>query len=153
MLKTKLTGLFILLLLLDQLSKFIISKSFQLFEEKILIQDFLSLFYVHNTGVAFSLFNHFPQLVLVFNFLFICLLLVIYWRVILRSDDLGSLVLFTILLAGAFGNFLDRLVHNYVIDFIVVNLQFWTIPTFNFADIYIFCACILLIIHYSFYSK
>ena len=44
---------------------------------------------------------------------------------------------YTFILAGAFGNILDRLINGFVIDFIYVHYKDFYWPAFNLADIYI----------------
>ena len=55
------------------------------------------------------------------------------------------------LFAGAIGNFIDRILHNYVIDFFYFSLI--NFPIFNVADIYVTCAMALFIILFLFYYK
>ena len=63
-----------------------------------------------------------------------------------RKGSVNTLiaVLFSMLLAGAAGNFWDRAVSGTVIDFIYVELI--DFPVFNLADIYITCSCIAAVI-------
>ena len=55
------------------------------------------------------------------------------------------------LFAGAVGNFIDRILHNYVIDFFYFSLI--DFPIFNVADIYVTCAMALFIMLLLFYYK
>ena len=55
------------------------------------------------------------------------------------------------LFAGAIGNFIDRILYNYVIDFFYFSLI--NFPVFNVADIYVTCAMALFIILFLFYYK
>ncbi|MBT5346396.1 signal peptidase II [bacterium] len=112
---------FILLLSLDQISKCLIEMKFT---------DYL----VKNFGSAFSL--PIPQEILV-----IIALLISSWAIWSYYENNTSESFTYLILAGAIGNLIDRLRLGYVIDFI--NLQVW--PVFNFADIYITLAVMLII--------
>ena len=59
---------------------------------------------------------------------------------------------FALVLAGAVGNFVDRVLLGYVRDFIMFD--FWkTFPIFNFADCCIVIGAVLVCIHFIFLSK
>lgn len=62
-------------------------------------------------------------------------------------------IAFAGILAGAVGNFIDRIRYGYVIDFIDMNLGFMHWPTFNVADIGISCGVIALVIDLTFNKK
>jgi signal peptidase II len=87
----------------------------------------INLVDVRNTGVAFSLFSGGGALVLVFTFLALAAL-VGYFT--MRPDRSGLWLPTGLLVGGAIGNLIDRLVHGAVTDFI--KLPFW--PAFNVAD-------------------
>jgi signal peptidase II len=87
----------------------------------------INLVDVRNTGVAFSLFSGGGALVLVFTFLALAVL-VGYFTI--RPDRSGLWLPTGLLVGGAIGNLIDRLVHGAVTDFI--KLPFW--PAFNVAD-------------------
>lgn len=52
----------------------------------------------------------------------------------------------TLILGGALGNVIDRLIHGHVIDFILLYWQEWYFPAFNIADIAITCGAVLLVL-------
>jgi signal peptidase II len=52
----------------------------------------------------------------------------------------------SMIIGGTLGNLFDRVYHNYVIDFISLNIFGYNFPVFNFADILITCGAIILII-------
>jgi signal peptidase II len=87
----------------------------------------INLVDVRNTGVAFSLFSGGGALVLVFTSLALAAL-VGYFT--MRPDRSGLWLPTGLLVGGAIGNLIDRLVHGAVTDFI--KLPFW--PAFNVAD-------------------
>jgi len=121
----------------DRVTKLAILNSFAL-GESISILPFLSLTYVQNTGTAFGLFKNASALFLIFASLVSAYILYTYRRY--SGITLAALAL---LLAGALGNLLDRILYGSVIDF--VNFHVW--PVFNIADSAIFIAIILLLFH------
>ena len=96
------------------------------------ITNFLSLNFVENSGIAFSI--PIPSQIILVLISAIVLYLVYYlWKTKLTNLAEISIILIT---AGAMGNLLDRILNNRkVIDF----LSFWSFPVFNFADIFITC--------------
>jgi signal peptidase II len=95
----------------------------------------------YNTGAAFSMFHQTPGLLTAFSTL-LFLVLGAYSFLPARSRNLESTAL-GLLLGGALGNLLDRLLNGRVTDFIDVVLIHY--PVFNVADAFIFIGTLLLI--------
>ena len=57
----------------------------------------------------------------------------------------------SLFLAGAMGNFIDRMTQNYVVDFFY--FEWINFPIFNVADIYVTCGTILFLIMFLFFYK
>ena len=97
--------------------------------------EWLSFTHVENTGVAFSIPIPMLNYVSIFALLFI---LYFFYRII--KENPGHLVnyyAFTLILAGAIGNFIDRFARGPVTDFIKVDFGFWPFnpfAIFNVAD-------------------
>ena len=127
--------LLIILIVLDQFTKRLASTYLMDTAGIDLIPGVLRLQYLENTGMAFSLFE--GQMIL-FYVMTIVLSLAIIWcmRKLPVSNKFNFVYfLFVALLAGAIGNFIDRVFYKYVIDFIYfVLIDF---PVFNVADIYV----------------
>ncbi len=127
------------ILLLDQGTKLLVSKSLSPHQSLPVIKGVLQLSLVHNRGAAFGLFK---GGVLFFILTAILAVILIYlnlkkqgWRKIsLPAVALG------LVLAGALGNLIDRIVFGYVIDFL--DLRIW--PVFNIADSAITVGAVLL---------
>ncbi len=124
-------------LVADQLTKLWIVQYFGAEGQKPPIQivgDVLALYYVQNTGVAFSLFAgqsvKFVLIALAFGL--ICYL---YWR-FRESATLWLRLGFALVLGGAVGNLLDRFTHAYVVDFVHFQLPAigFDFAVFNVAD-------------------
>ncbi len=121
--------LIIILVILDQLSKFyFINRNIKIF-------SFFSLTFVKNTGVSFGLFKG-------YNLIFILLTLLVIATIIYNYKKYPkSYLAFNLILAGAIGNLIDRIFRGFVIDFIDFN--FW--PVFNLADSLIVIGALILI--------
>jgi signal peptidase II len=102
----------------------------------------LDLRYAENTDIAFNLLRWIPEALrmralLIFGAAALAALLVAVWRT--RGGPLVRAAL-VLIAAGAAGNYLDRLVRGYVIDF--VHVPHW--PVFNVADVYVVAGAGLL---------
>ena len=110
-----------------------------------LIDPILKLRYVENTDVAFNLLSWVPPhvrepLLLTSGALCILTLGILLLPGRVSSWQRASLLL---VLAGALGNYIDRLVRGYVVDFI--HVSHW--PVFNVADILVCVGFALLLFH------
>ncbi|MCX7956440.1 MAG: signal peptidase II [Endomicrobia bacterium] len=128
---------FILLVTLDQTTKFLIKKNFALYQTKHLL-PFLSLTYTTNTGIAFGLFQG-------MNLIFIVVVLFVLIFFLKSSkhlnEEFGKLsnLIMCLILSGGVGNLLDRIFYGEVIDFIDLQWNYKNIwPIFNLADSYVF---------------
>jgi signal peptidase II len=139
-------GMALLVVVLDQLSKTLILGSFQLNDSRTLTSWF-NLVRVHNSGAAFSFLAgasgwqrwFFVGLgTLASGF--------IVWM--LKKHPGQKLFCFavTMIMGGAIGNVIDRLLHGHVVDFIQVHYGGWYFPAFNLADSAITLGAICLIL-------
>ena len=120
----------ILVLALDQMTKFLIRANFIVGETLPMIPDILHLTYVRNTGAAFSMFRNMPVVIL-------CLAASVYFY---RRKERIPAALCALISAGGMGNLIDRLMLGYVTDMI----DFRVFPVFNVADIAVTVGCVLL---------
>ena len=132
----------LLLIVFDQIVKYLIVRNFSIGEEKILIDNFLKFIYIRNTGAAFGILSG--------NIIFligISLLLIFYIVKEMKKniDNNLSLLSFSLILGGAIGNLIDRIFRGYVVDFISFTLFNREMSIFNVADMYITIGVILLI--------
>ena len=140
-------GLSLLVIILDQVSKLAIAGSMQLYQS-IPIMPFFKLTYVHNTGAAFSFLSDaggwqrwfFAALALVISGV------IVVWLARLKHHETLLAVALSLVLGGAIGNLIDRLVYGYVIDFLDVYYQTWHWPAFNIADSAITLGVILMLV-------
>ena len=116
---------------LDQGVKFLVRAAIPLHTSQTFIPGLFDLTYIRNTGAAFSILRSQTWLLTVLSGIAVVVLLVLLLRRTLPSK-LGMLSL-ALLLAGAAGNFIDRLAFGYVTD--MFQTTFMNFPVFNVADI------------------
>ena len=136
--------IFLLLVLFDILSKYIVFNYIDLYQF-IKITYFFDITHIHNFGVSFGLFaGTIPPLVLVIIGLFVTAF--VLYLYINSSEFLERWGLF-IIICGAIGNIVDRFINGYVIDFLYLHINQYYWPAFNFADIYISIGIIMIIVN------
>jgi len=133
--KRTLYGIAFAVLILDQITK-LFAASYLLQHGEIQLLPFLSLVLVHNTGAAFGFLNSAGGWQ---NFFFIAVALAasgFIVRISWRTAGMNTLlsVGLMLILGGAVGNLIDRLLYGYVIDFVDVYYGSWHWPAFNIAD-------------------
>lgn len=128
-------------IVLDQASKYMVRMNIMLGDTIPLIDNFLNITYVRNTGGAFSLLSGRLFVLIPFTILVIILMLAFLIKE-QKKLSLGKKISSALVISGGIGNLIDRMVLGYVTDFIDV----WKWPVFNIADISITVGCLLLII-------
>jgi signal peptidase II len=132
---------------LDQVTKFLVTRFVELFErvEVLPVLDFTLL---HNTGAAFSMLagaSGWQRPFFIALGVAVSAMLVVWiWRAP-RGDKLLPVAL-ALILGGAIGNVIDRVIYGYVVDFIHVHWGAAYFPAFNIADSAITIGAALLIL-------
>ncbi|MBS3122805.1 signal peptidase II [Candidatus Woesearchaeota archaeon] len=128
----------LIVVLLDQLTKFLVTSYMQLNQSIPIINNIFHLTYITNTGTLFGSFKD-------NNMLFIWLSLIIIGALLYLYDkfDKTEQILFSLVIGAAIGNLIDRVVYGYVIDFL--DFRIW--PVFNIADSVISVSTIVLLIY------
>lgn len=137
----------VVVLILDQCTKLLADAMLTLHQPVVLL-PFLALRKVYNYGAAFSFLGDASGWQ---RWFFIILALVVMailvaWLYRLPSDNTRARVALVLILGGAAGNVIDRLMYGYVIDFIDVFYGSWHWPTFNIADSAISVGAFLLLV-------
>ena len=131
----------LIIILIDQITKFLIKTSFQLKQSLPIIKDIFHLTYIHNFGAGFGILQQ-QQWILIFISLTVVGVIFYYFDRIKEKDKLlQNLVGF--ILGGTIGNLIDRVAYGFVIDFL--DFQMW--PIFNAADSFVTIGVIGLIIY------
>lgn len=128
---------------IDLISKQILSRVLELGKSIKVIKNFFYITLCHNNGAAFSILRDKQILLIIIT---VIALFFIYKYV--HKEDLGKFdsFAFSMITGGILGNLLDRIVYNYVIDFIDFKIFNYDFPVFNFADTFIVIGVILLMI-------
>ncbi len=130
----------LLIMLFDQLTKFLIKKNFQLNESIPIIKNIIHLTYITNTGSAFGLFKGLNIFFILISL--IVIIAILYYLNKIKNNEKSLQFAVGLLLGGTIGNLIDRIFYGAVIDFI--DLRIW--PVFNAADSAVTISIILLII-------
>jgi signal peptidase II len=133
------------LVLLDQLTKYWISASFGYGEARA-VTGFFNLVLTHNKGAAFSFLAAASGWQRGF-FIVIGLIAIVVIGVLLarhRGEKLFCFAL-ALILGGAGGNVIDRILLGHVVDFLDFHLAGWHWPAFNLADSAITVGAVLLV--------
>ena len=133
------------LVALDQISKMWIVNRFMLHERMEIIPGFFDLTYLENTGAGFSIFEGYGK---VFFGILTIVALVFIVRMFWESKSKFVDGMLFVIVAGAVGNFIDRMWLGYVRDFLSFHIFGWDFPVFNIADICISLGFGLLLIYY-----
>ncbi|NRB07322.1 MAG: lipoprotein signal peptidase [Richelia sp.] len=127
---------------LDQLTKYLVVKTFNIKETFAIIPGVFHFTYVTNTGAAFSLFSgNVESLRWLSLIVSLALMAMAIWGLRLNFwEKLG----YGCILGGAMGNGIDRFILGYVVDFLDFNLI--NFPVFNLADVFINTGILSLLI-------
>ncbi len=132
----------VLVLLLDQLSKIIVSSFIALNEEIVILQNFFKITYLNNYGAAFSIMNFKVEFL---SFISIIILVIIYRFIYSFKNNLRNNVAFGFIIGGLVGNLIDRVFLGFVRDFLAFKIFGFNFPVFNLADSFIVIGVILLV--------
>ncbi|MEO6294617.1 MAG: signal peptidase II [Candidatus Limnocylindria bacterium] len=132
----------------DQASKLFVVAALRLGESHAVIGDLVRIWYVQNTGAAFSLFPGAIWLFLPVTVL--ALVMIAYFFRAFRDRGPWIHVILGIILAGTLGNLTDRLRLGYVVDFVSVGIGEARFPTFNVADSAVVVGIGLLVLYLTF---
>lgn len=133
----------IVLIIVDQILKIVVSSFIPLGDSIEVIKDFFYISYVNNYGGAWSILND-RVIFLIIITMIVLFMLIRYmgnFKVNIRNE-----IAFGLLFGGIFGNLIDRVCFGYVKDFLDFKIFGYNFPVFNFADVAIFFGVILLII-------
>lgn len=139
---------------LDQGTKYLADTYLQ-FHQSVPLFPMFNFTLSYNAGAAFSFLSEaggwqrwfFTALAVVIS------LVLVVWIKRLKKDELWNAVALSLILGGAIGNVIDRVLFGYVIDFLDVYYQQWHWPIFNVADSAISIGVVVLLFDGFFGSK
>ncbi|KIQ98109.1 signal peptidase II [Lysobacter sp. A03] len=129
-------ALSLVVIVLDQLSKAWVLSSLPEYTAVPVIEGFWNWYRTYNTGAAFSFLSDAGGWQ---KYFFVVLAAAIsgllgYWLWRTPRGDWKTALPYALVIGGAIGNVVDRLIHGHVVDFIQWHWQDWYWPAFNIAD-------------------
>ena len=133
-----------IIIIIDQIIKFVISNKMTLEQEIEVIPNFFSIKKIKNIGAAFSILQNQRVLLIIISLVFLYFI----DRFIEREKDLDKLSIISLgfIIGGIIGNLIDRLIQDGVIDYLLFQFGKYIFPIFNIADSFIIVGIVLLII-------
>lgn len=126
------------IIILDQVTKYEVIERFRLGESIQVIEGFFNLTYIRNTGAAFGFLADANPAFRVPFFILVPIVALIAIAMIFRkvpSDDIKISTALSLVIGGAVGNLIDRVMLGYVVDFLDFHWKYqYHFPAFNVAD-------------------
>jgi len=141
---------FLLSLVLDQLTKYIIQTNMALHQSITILENFFHITYILNKGAAFGIFSDRSESFRTPFFIAISILAILallYFSLAFAKNNKLNQISIALILSGAVGNLIDRLILGVVRDFIDVHWYNLHWPAFNLADTSICIGTGLLILN------
>ncbi|MCP4318446.1 MAG: signal peptidase II [Hyphomicrobiales bacterium] len=137
-------GLVAVLVAIDQTVKWAVDKYLP-FQEMVDVLPVLALFYTKNQGIAFSMLTGIGEKWLIALMLVVIGFVATLWA---RSTPQRWISQngFAFIVAGAIGNLIDRAMHGYVVDYILVHAGSWYFAVFNLADAFITIGAVAIVV-------
>jgi len=124
-----------IILLLDQVTKYIIEKNVRQYEVISVIPGFFNITHVRNKGAAFSLFASAPESFRSLFFIMVTIVaIMVIFLLIRKTHERLLIVALSLIAGGAVGNLVDRVRYGEVVDFIQWYVKSYYWPSFNVAD-------------------
>ena len=139
----------VVLVIADQVVKFLIRSNLELGESVPFIPHVLNLTYYQNTGAAFSLFREHTWILALISAVVSVALVVVMVKRVFRHP--GGQVILAVILAGAVGNLIDRVLFGYVTD--MFQTIFINFAVFNVADCCLVCGVIAMMVYVLFFHE
>lgn len=141
----------VILVLLDQWSKHLAVIHLKDQPSVSIIPNVFCLEYLENRGAAFGVLQGQKGFFVLITLVFFAAVCWIYVQLSAKKRHIPVFFIMSLFLAGAAGNFIDRMIQNYVVDFFYFELIHF--PIFNVADIYVTCGTILFLLMFLFFYK
>jgi signal peptidase II len=123
---------------LDQFTKYTITQRFRLNETIAILGGFFNLTYIRNTGAAFGILSHADPAFRIPFFVIVPIVALGAITYIFRkipAEDVKLSTALSLVIGGAIGNLIDRVLLGYVVDFLDFHYRFeYHFPAFNVAD-------------------
>ena len=133
----------IILFIVDIISKVLIENNLELYESIDIIKGFFSITYVQNTGAAWSIME--GKMIFFYIITIIGLVFMYYLYKNAKDNNIEKYAVL-MMVAGTLGNLYDRVLYQYVRDFLDFIIFGYDFPVFNFADTFLCCGVFIYII-------
>lgn len=133
-----------IVILIDQLSKWLIVKKMELYESLPIIENFFYITSHRNKGAAWGILQN--QMIFFYIITIIAVIGIVYAMEKYAKDQRLFSFSLSLVLGGAIGNFIDRLFRKEVVDFLDVYIFSYDYPIFNIADSALVVGVIILFI-------
>lgn len=134
----------ILLLFIDQITKYIVASKMLLGQSIQLIDGVFELNYVQNKGAAWGMFQGRGVVFIIISIVISIIGILLYYRASSEKKYTSLRILIVFIISGALGNAIDRIFRGYVVDFFYFRII--NFPVFNVADMYLTISLALMII-------
>lgn len=134
----------LILFIVDFFVKRIVVKYVDLFKKIEVIPKFFYISYVQNTGAAWSILDNSTILLSVLSI--VAFIIISSYLKKIKEFNKWKILAFGLLLGGILGNFIDRVMYGYVIDYLDFYIFGYNYPVFNIADMCIVVGAFMLII-------
>ena len=142
----------VILVAADQFSKYIALTSLKPVGNITFIKGFMEFTFVENRGAAFGILNGARWLFVIITIAVTAVIIYYIAKKMPKTKEYKFLPLsLMLILAGAWGNAIDRLIRGYVVDYFEFTFFSW--PVFNVADIYVVVGTVLLAVLLVFVIK
>lgn len=138
----------------DQISKSVIRQNVGFYQTIHLVQDYVTITYVENTGAFLSIGSTLPaalKMIVLSVIPLIALLIGVVYLLLKKNLTWLSALALSFAIGGGIGNIYDRLIHGSVTDFMHINFGFFQTGIFNMADVSIMTGMFIFL--YQSYSR
>jgi len=139
----------VLLVAIDQITKLIAIKQLKDISGLIVIDNVLSLTYVENKGAAFGILQNSRWVFITITI--IAVIAIVLYKFHYKPKDRVLNTSLCLILSGALGNLIDRILRGFVID--MIEVTFISYPVFNLADCFVVIGAVLIAIYILFLYK
>ena len=136
-----------LIVFIDQLTKRLVVKNMELYDEHILIPGFFNLNYVRNRGAGLGILADARWVFIVFTAAVI--VIVVWLLAAYKFKSAFANISLVFILGGGIGNMIDRLAYGEVVDFFQFQIRYFDF-IFNVADIFVTFGTLMFAIYYIF---
>lgn len=134
----------VLLITIDLQTKHYVENNIALNSSKEIVKNKFYLLHIKNEGAAYGFLKNNPILLLVTTNIAFCFVLFSFIKS-LKTPFIHLKFAYSLILSGAIANIYDRIKKKHVTDFIFIKFN-KNAPVFNFADIFIFIGCLLILV-------